>query len=139
TLAPVCLVPCVGIFVLALNRPMKRHQRDAIERAAQIEAQLVDTITGIQTVKALRSEAMSRVRIEARFAEMLDAGFLSQMFAAHCATLTTVASGLSGIALLWLGGHQVLAGTMTVGELMALNTMLGMFTGPLDRLSNANQ
>jgi ABC-type bacteriocin/lantibiotic exporter with double-glycine peptidase domain len=47
--------------------------------------------------------------------------------------------GLSTTGLLWFGGHEVLAGVLTIGQLMAFYTMLGMVVGPVERLANANQ
>src|SRR2546422_458690 len=47
--------------------------------------------------------------------------------------------GLSTRSLLWSGGPQVLAETLTVGQLMAFHTMLGTILGPIERLANANQ
>jgi len=139
SLASISIVPIVAAAVCLLNKPLKQHQRRAMERASELEAQMVETVGGISTLKALRAEPSIRVRAEARLSEVLDAAFRSQMLASHAATLTTVTSGLSSLGLLWLGARDVLAGTMTVGELMALNTTLGMLLAPLERLSTANQ
>jgi len=139
TLIPIAVIPVIGAFVWLLNKPMRRHQRAAMEKGADIEAQMVETVAGIQTVKALRAETHARVRMEARVEEMLEAAFRSQMLAGHCSALTAAAAGLSGLALLWFGGREVLDGRMTVGELMALHAMLGMFMAPLERLSGSNQ
>jgi ATP-binding cassette subfamily B protein len=133
------LVPLLAGVVWLLNAPMKRHQRIAMEKGAEVEAQLVETIGAIQTIKAFRAEPGIQLRTEARFAEMLEAAFQSQLLAVHSTTLSSLMVGLSTLGLLWFGGHQVLAGTLTVGQLMAFHTMLGTILGPIERLANANQ
>jgi ABC-type bacteriocin/lantibiotic exporter with double-glycine peptidase domain len=70
---------------------------------------------------------------------MLDASFQSQFFALHSNTLSSLMTGISSLGLLWFGGRQVMAGQATVGQLMALHSMLGMILGPIERLSGANQ
>lgn len=133
------LAPVLAGIVWLLNKPMKRHQRTAMERSADVEAQLVETMGAIQTIKAFRAETMIRVRTEARFAEMLEASLESQLLAVHSTTMSSLIVATSTLGLFWFGGHQVLAQTLTVGQLMAFNTMLGMILGPIERLANANQ
>ncbi len=133
------LAPLLAVVVWLLNAPMKRHQRTAMEKGAEVEAQMVETIGAIQTIKAFRAETRIQVRTEARFDEMLDAAFRSQLLAVHSTTVSSLMVGLSTLSLLWSGGHQVLAGTLTVGQLMAFHTMLGTILGPIERLANANQ
>jgi ATP-binding cassette subfamily B protein len=45
--------------------------------------------------------------------------------------LMQVLAGIAGTIVLWLGGRQVLQGTMTLGEFVAFNGYLGMLTWPL--------
>jgi ATP-binding cassette subfamily B protein len=139
TVIPLSIIPITVGFVLALNGSLRRHQRTAMEKAGELEAIVVETIEAIRTIKAFRAETNFRVRTEARFMEMLNSSFQSQMVATQCVVGTTFASGLAAVLLLWLGGRQVMDGAITVGQLMSLNTMLGMFVGPLERLSSANQ
>ena len=45
--------------------------------------------------------------------------------------LMRVVSGIAATVVLWLGGRQVLQGTMSLGEFVAFNGYLGMLTWPL--------
>src|SRR5207237_9407396 len=74
-----------------------------------------------------------------RFHEMLEASFKSQRLAVHATRLSSLMVGLSTLGLLWFGGHEVLAGALTVGQLMAFHTMLGTILGPIERLASSNQ
>ncbi len=47
-------------------------------------------------------------------------------------------SGLAGIVILWYGGHRVIGGHLTIGELMFFYTLLGYMLEPLERLSSVN-
>ena len=139
TLRCLQLVPSLVGAVWLLNKPMKRHQRAAMEKAAEVEAQIVETIGSIQTIKAFRAESRIQLRTEVRFTEMLEAAFKSQVLAVHSTTLSSLMVGVSTLGLLWFGGHDVLRGALTVGQLMAFHTMLGTILGPIERLANANQ
>jgi ABC-type bacteriocin transporter len=139
TLRSLQLVPVLAGVVWLLNKHMKRHQRSAMEKGAEVEAQIVETIGAIHDIKAFRAESRIQLLTEARFMEMLEASFKSQLLAAHSTAASSLVIGLSTLGLLWFGGHQVLAGTLTVGQLMAFHTMLGTILGPIERLGNANQ
>jgi subfamily B ATP-binding cassette protein MsbA len=80
-----------------------------------------------------------RLKTEARFFEMQNEIFDAQRLAGHSTAISSLLLGLSSLGLLWFGGHQVIAGTMSVGQLMAFYTLLGTILGPIERLANANQ
>ena len=139
TLRSLQLVPALAGVIWLLNTPMKQHQRIAMEKGADVEAQMVETISSIHTIKAFRAEPRIQRATEVRFHEMLEASFKSQRLAVHATTLSSLMVGLSTLGLLWFGGHEVLAGALTVGQLMASHTMLGTILGPIERLASSNQ
>jgi ATP-binding cassette subfamily B protein len=139
TFRSLALVPALIGVIWLFNKPLGRHQRAAMEKAAEVESHVVETIQSIHTIKAFRAESEIRLRTEARFAEMLDASFQTQYVGAHSTTLSALIIGLSTTGLLWFGGGEILTGVLTTGQLMAFYTMLGMVVGPIERLANANQ
>ncbi len=137
--APSLLIAFTAFLILwQINQPMKEHRRNALNKAAEVEGLLIETVHGIRTIKALRAENNFQLRMEARFAGMLDSAFRSQMLVTRSVFVTSAGSGLCTLTLLWFGGLQVLDGNMTVGQLMGLHAMLGIFLVPLERLAVAN-
>ncbi len=45
---------------------------------------------------------------------------------------------LSGIAVLWYGGHRVMDGALSIGELVFFHSLLGYLLDPLERLASVN-
>jgi ATP-binding cassette subfamily B protein len=133
------LVPLWAAGIWLLNRPMKRHQRKAMERNAEVEALMTETVGAIREIKAFRSESRAQLKTEARFAEMQQASLDAQMFSVYASTLSSMVVGVSTLALLWFGGHRVMDGQMTVGQLLAFYSMLGIVLEPIERLATANQ
>src|SRR5581483_3897318 len=56
------LVPTLAGLVWFFNKPMRRHQRIAMEKCAEVESQIVETIGSIQTIKAFRAESLTQLR-----------------------------------------------------------------------------
>jgi ABC-type bacteriocin/lantibiotic exporter with double-glycine peptidase domain len=47
-------------------------------------------------------------------------------------------TGIAGVIVLWYGGHRVMVGALTIGELMFFYTLLGYLLQPLERLTSVN-
>ena len=137
-LVSLMLLPLVAGTIWALTGPMKQAQRMALERAAQFETHVVEWISSIGTIKAFRAEERTQARGEARFGEMAVTQFQAEMWAWKASTLTALFTGMTSLSLLWLGGREVLANRLSVGQLMAMYTMLGTIIGPIERLASAN-
>ena len=133
------LTPLLAGVIWFTNKPMKRYQRLAMERAAEVEGIAVETLGAIQTIKACRAEARVQSRTEARFTEMLEANYRTQVLSLGAGVASTLAAGLSTLSLLWVGGRFVLDGDVSVGRLMAFYSLLGTVLGPVERLANVNQ
>src|SRR5262245_65054458 len=49
-----------------------------------------------------------------------------------------VVTALAGLTVLWYGGHRVMEGALTIGQLVFFHALLGYLLDPLDRLSSVN-
>src|SRR5207249_3088997 len=80
---------------------------------------------------------------DARFARRADdlrRGTLQVMLAwAAYSPAMSFAAALGSVLVLWLGGRQVLAGAMTLGELVGFLFYLALFYEPVARLHGLNQ
>jgi ATP-binding cassette subfamily B protein len=137
--ATLALLPFLAVVVWLINKPMKKCQLTAMERAAEVEAQIAETAGAIHAIKACRAESQFHSRMESRFDAVLEASHRTQMLAMTASLISSLAVGLSGISLLWFGGRQVLAGALSVGQLMGFYGLLGAILVPVERLANVNQ
>jgi len=137
--AGLALLPVLIAAVYLLSKPLKQSQWTAMEKASQVEAQMVETVSAIQTIKACRAQSQIQLRTEARFDEMLHASYRSQMLGLGSNLASGAVAGLSTLSLLWFGGRLVLDGSISVGQLMAFHSLLGTLLTPIERLAGANQ
>jgi ATP-binding cassette subfamily B protein len=91
----------------------------------------VDAIKGIETVKAIGGEPMFRVLMLGQFqkvaGKLFRADFTVMSYDGAAEAITFLGLGL----FLWAGAHQVLAGKLTIGGLVAFNSLLTLATVPL--------
>lgn len=138
-IAALGLLPLLGVATWILHTPLKDSQLTAMEKGADLEAHLLETVAAMQTIKSFRGEELTRVRTEARLDQVLRAAYRTQTLSIASGLCTSLAAGVSTVALLSYGGSRVLDNSLTVGQLMAFYSLLGMILVPLERLSTANQ
>jgi ATP-binding cassette subfamily B protein len=100
---------------------------------------LVETISGVHTLKAGNIEQPSRWEWQKRYADFVTAGFHSVLTATAANSLTTLISRLGDLAVLWYGAILVINGQLTLGQLIAFRIISGYVTTPLMRLAQSWQ
>jgi ATP-binding cassette, subfamily C, bacteriocin exporter len=127
-----------GIWATA-NAQNRRVSRMLMERSAELQSQLVESISMIRTIKSFGLEADVELRTETRFVRLLRAVFRSARISLMTSTATAALSRLAVVAVLWVGSLLVIDRRLTPGELMSSYALLGYLTGPLLTLISANR
>ena len=96
---------------------------------------LVETISGIETVKAMAAEPRVQEVWEERLSGHVKSGFKSGHYANVINQATSVVSKVLSVLLLWFGAKEVLKGNLTVGQLIAFNMLSSRVVAPIIRLS----
>jgi ABC-type multidrug transport system fused ATPase/permease subunit len=140
-LALVALVPLPLLAGGALWYTLTAHRRYRLQResSSAMNALLMDNLQGVRQIKAFGREPHEDERFAER-ADLMRQGTLGIMrvWATYSPAMTFAAS--LGLALvLWVGGRQVVSGTMTLGELIGFLFYLGLFYEPIARLHGLNQ
>jgi ATP-binding cassette, subfamily B, bacterial HlyB/CyaB len=141
TLAIVALlvVPFM-IGVTAFGAPILRNQiRRRAEASAKQQSHLIETITGVQTLKAGNIEQPSRWEWQKRYAAFMSAGFHAVLTSTAMNSATTLLTRLGDLAVLWYGAVLVIKGELTLGQLIAFRIIAGYVTTPLMRLAQSWQ
>ncbi len=132
-------VPLYCLIYFITNRVNKRSQRELMEKSAELESQLVESLNAIGTVKRLSLEQYSNDKTELRFIALLKSVYRSGMNSLCSGTSTEFVSQLTGILLLWIGSGFVLARELSPGELLSFYTLTGYFTGPVSSVMGMNK
>ncbi len=131
-------VPVLVAGVMAHHPAAHRLSREAMESAAKLSAHMVEDVSGVEAVKSFGAEPVRAEGGEARLVRLVQDLFSLQKLGISMDTFGTLATTLAGLVILWYGGHRVIAGALTIGELMFFYTLLGYLLGPLERLASVN-
>jgi ATP-binding cassette, subfamily B, bacterial len=140
-LASVALLPLPLLAGGALWYTLTAHRRYRAQReaASALNALLMDNLQGIRQIKGFDREPHESARFAAR-ADDLRQGMLGIMRAwANYSPAMSFVAALGVGLVLWIGGRQVMAGGMTLGQLMGFILYLALFYEPVGRLHGLNQ
>ena len=127
-LAPLPLVSvAVRVFGTAIHRRFERIQAQLSELSAVVQ----ENLSGVRVVRAYGQERAEMHRFgEANEEYIARNRGLIRLQAAFYPSLTLLL-GLGALLVLWLGSREVIAGRLTVGELVAFNAYLVMLSWPM--------
>ncbi len=116
--------------------PILRHRLDVkFARGAENQAMLVETVTGIQTVKATALEPAFAKRWDNQLAAYVAASFKTQNLASVAHEGVNLIGKLVNAATLWYGAQLVMNNQLTVGQFVAFNMFAGRVSQPIMRMA----
>ncbi len=133
------VVPLYGALYWVTNSLNRRTERRLMEKAADVEAEFVESLHAISTVKSFGLEDCMNDRVESRFVSLLKAIYTSGKNGIITGSTAEFISRSLTIALLWAGAGYVLDRTITPGELLSFYALAGYFTGPAASLIGMNR
>lgn len=128
----------LGIY-WAVNRFNQRYQRKQMENYADLEAQLVESLNAMSTIKRFGLESYASQKTEHRFVTLLQTVFQTSSASIYAGNASEFITRLFTIILLWVGAGYVLTNDLTPGELLSFYALIGYFTGPAASLIGANR
>jgi len=126
-------------FYIAISAgvtPLFRHRlSEKFQRGAENQAFLVESVTGIETLKAMAVEQQMQRRWEEQLAGYVGASFRVLSLGNTASQGVQLVSKVATAALLYFGAKLVIDGSLSVGELVAFNMLAGRVSQPVLRLA----
>ena len=135
----ILVIPFYGLIYLLFNKFNKKVERRIMENAAELETQLVESVTQIRTVKEFGIEDFSNLKIENRFVKLLFTTYKSGMNSVFAGTSTQFLASIFTVILMWIGSGYVIDREITPGELFSFYALIGYFTSPVASLIGMNK
>ncbi len=127
------------IFIIAtlffiITPEYKRRLDEKFYTGAKANSYLVESVTGIQTVKSLAIEGNIQKKWENVLADSVKASFNLSNISNIAGSISELLRRFITIAILFLGVKEVIQGNMTVGQLIAFQMFAGQLVNPVINL-----
>ncbi len=132
-LSAVALIPMPFLIWYSIRygvalRPMFQKVQ---QQFGAMTSALQENVSGSRVVRAFAQERAENERFESELQELFERNMHASKSWAFAYPLTLALSGLGLCAVLWLGGHRVISGSMTIGTFVAFNRYMTLLNEPV--------
>ncbi|NUM45900.1 MAG: ABC transporter ATP-binding protein [Anaerolineales bacterium] len=128
-------VPLLLYVFITFRRNIRATAKEARTYEGEMMNLTLETLGAIREVKAFGQETVQQARFEHKGQERLRAGLRSLRWDASFDPVIDFIQALSTAAVIWYGVSQVLAGHMTVGDLLVFMAYMKSMYSPLRKFS----
>ena len=125
-----------AVIVFCFNKTYRDKNEKQMEANAQLTSYMVESLNGVQTVKAYNAERKVKQETETKFIKLLRSIFSLTLTSNVQSSLVSFVELTGGTVILWAGAYAVIKGSMTMGELITYNSLLAYFLEPMKNLIN---
>ncbi|HST39178.1 MAG TPA: ABC transporter ATP-binding protein, partial [Conexibacter sp.] len=135
-LAAIALAPVPFVVVIAFRfgRRSRPANQEVQQRVAELTAEAEENVSGVRVVKAFAREERQLERFDHRVGRVFDQAMIATRLQAFYAPFIGFLPNLGLAAILFVGGRQVIDGTLTLGEFTAFYAYLLLLIGPMRML-----
>ncbi|WP_425060142.1 Toxin RTX-I translocation ATP-binding protein [Sporomusa carbonis] len=136
TLITLASLPIFILLSVIVTPILKERLNQKFACGAEVQSYLVESITGIHTVKSLAIEPQLNHKWEGILANYVKASFKTNLLGNIAGNIAQFIQKIATLAILWFGAHLVMEGSLTVGQLIAFQMLSGRVTDPVLRIAN---
>lgn len=123
------------LVILVVLGPFNKQLKIRHEAEGKRQQVLVESITGMQTIKSLSLERARVKEWDSTSIQVVKADFSIRKMSAATRSIVEALDNLVSVAVLAIGVYQVINGTMSVGALIAFRMLSGQVTQPIQAFS----
>ena len=124
------------IIVWVFNKPLEEVNRSVMEDNAKLTSYLVESLNGVETIKAFNAEGEVNLETEKRFISLIKSVFKNGFINNLHGSIKGSVKAIFAIVILWVGTYEVLKGSMSIGQLISFNALLAYFLDPIENIIN---
>ncbi|MGF1718649.1 type I secretion system permease/ATPase [Vibrio kyushuensis] len=133
-------VPIVGVLILVIyslliQGPLRRAIEEGSRLASQKYANLIESISGLETVKLFGAQSQFQYRWEEAVAHMANWNIKSKRITDGIQNTAGFVQQASNVGMIIVGVYLIAEGELTMGGLIAATMLSGRAIGPMVQLS----
>ena len=135
TLLAIIVAPALALVIKFYNRRMMAVSTEYHDRESKVSALIQESLASIRTVQAFAREEEEIRRFNIGASQSVDANLRMTRVQVISSFVVGMITAAGTVAMLWIGGQRVLAGRLTIGQLLWFLSYVGMLYGPMSTMS----
>jgi len=135
TLLALVVAPPLALTIKYYNRRISDVSSEYYTRESKVSAMIQESLSAIRTIQAFAREEDEIRRFGVGAAQSVDANVRMTKIQVMSSFVVGLITAAGTVAMIWIGGQRVLAGRLSIGELVVFITYVGMLYGPMSTVS----
>lgn len=127
-------IPFYILLSVVVTPILRARLHEKFNRGAENQAFLVESVSGVETLKSMAVEPQMQRRWEEQLAGYVSAAFRATNLGNIASQTAGFINKVTTVLILWIGARLVINGELTVGQLVAFNMLAGRVSQPVLRL-----
>lgn len=133
-LMTILVIPIYYLAVKSKVKQFEKYNEEDMIANAELNAFVIESIKGIDTVKSINSEPFTFEKIEFLLNELIQKRFRVIKLESFQGFMKDIIQNTLKAIIIWYGARLVLSGDLSLGQLITFNILLGFFLNPLDNI-----
>lgn len=125
-------IPVYGLIIVAFLKKFDKINNERMEQGALLSSSVIESLRGIESIKALGIEDKMYRRIDHRFVKELKANYKYSITASVQGALKDTAQLIITLIILFVGSIMAMKSIISIGQLIAFDSLLGYLMGPIE-------
>lgn len=132
---PLALIPLGIIVSLIIQIPLGRTIQNLFKHSGQKSATLIETLTGLETIKSLGAESPVQRKWEQTIGSISRYGQRARILSSAAVNFTTFLQQMASVSVVVFGVYMISEGDLTMGALIASTILTGRALAPLGQVA----
>ena len=130
-LVALAIVPIIAVLLVRFVGRIRPLFREVQQTLGKLNTVLQEDLLGVRVIRAFAREDYETARYTSVNDELLDKNLTTVRVFSNNFPFVFLFANLGTLAIIWFGGWQVIGGRLSIGELIAFNTLLGFMLFPI--------
>lgn len=130
-LVALAVVPAIALLLVRFVGRIRPLFGQVQQTLGRLNTVLQEDLSGVRVIRAFAREDYETARYKTVNDELLDRNLKTVQVFANNFPFVFLLANLGTLAIVWFGGWQVIDGRLSIGELVAFNTLLGFMLFPI--------
>jgi ATP-binding cassette subfamily C protein LapB len=133
---PLLAIPLALVVSLIIQIPLSRTVKNLFRHSGQKSATLIETLTGLETVKSIGAESPIQRKWEQTIGFISKYGQRAKLLSSIAVNFTTFVQQMASIAVVVFGVYMIAEGDLTMGALIASTLLTGRALAPMGQVAS---
>lgn len=131
----ICILPVYVLINYYFGGRLRSASHDELETTSQVSKDIQEVLSGVETIKAYTSEKRESQKVSGKLRSLIHTRIKRSVISLLSDYSARGSRLISTLLVMWFGVHEILKGTMTIGDYVAFTTYTIYLSGSISSLS----